>query len=128
MRGHEPILAMRRSGVTPQGVWIFDQQAYTDSTHPTRGWMVDTAQATVELLPTDNPARLDLRFCVGLTVYTQGTDADRLAALEAALLKAGADRVLGALLHFDGREHQALAMADTRGIIVMETEHGKAAA
>ena len=128
MRGHEAIIAMRRAGVAPQGVWIFDQQAYTDSTHPTRGWMVDTAQATVELLPTDNPARLDLRFCVGLTVYTQGTDADRLAALEAALLKAGAARVLGALHRFDGQGYLTVAMTDTHGIVVMEAEHGTAAA
>ena len=124
MRGHEAIVTMRRNGVTPQGVWIFDQAGYTDSTHPSRGWMVDTAQATVELLPTDNPARLDLRFCVGLTVYTQGDDAARLEALEAALVKAGAARVLGALIGFDGRDHQTLAMTDTRGIVVMEPVHG----
>lgn len=124
MRGQEAIVTMRRNGVTPQGVWLFDQERYTDSTHPTRGWMVDTAQATVELLPTDSPARLDLRFCVGLTVYTQGTNADRLEALEAALLKAGAARVLGALHHFDGREHQTLALTDSRGIVVMAAEHG----
>lgn len=124
MRGHEPILSMRRSGATPQGVWIFDQQDYTPSSHPTRGWVIDTAQATVELLPTDSPARLDLRFCVGLTVYTQGGDLNRLEALERALLKAGAARVLGALIRDTKRGHETVAMTDTKGIVVMEAEHG----
>ncbi len=124
MRGHEPILTMRREGVTPQGVWIFDQEQYTGSSHPTQGWMIDTAQATVEILPADKPARLDLRFCVGLTVYTQGADAARLEALEVALLRAGAARVLGALVQFDGRDMQTLAMTDSKGIVVMEPAHG----
>lgn len=124
MRGHEAIVTMRRNGVTPQGVWIFDQQRYTDSTHLGRGWMVDTAQATVELLPTDSPARLDLRFCVGLVVYTQGSDLNRLEALEGALLKAGAARVLGALVRDTPRGHETVAMTDTKGIVVMEPAHG----
>ena len=78
MRGHEPIIAMRRCGVVPAAVWLHDTPGRTDQP---RKWTETGLQAQVEIDADENPRRLDLRFAVGLTLWVQSTDERRLQAI-----------------------------------------------
>ena len=95
MRGHLPILAMRRVGLVPSMVTLSD---YPTETWSWRDWPEDTAHAEVEIERTDSIARLDLRYCVGLTVIVDGENANRVNAIADAAEKAGAKRVIRVVL------------------------------
>lgn len=130
MRGHEAILSMRRCGVTPASVWIDDTGGpFTGMSHPGTGWQVDTAQAQVEVLPTDNPRRLDLRFAAGLTVHLHTDRAERLQAFEETAQACGVGRFLGNLFAGSGHNRRVVRMTDTAGAFVFEEDgHGQDAA
>lgn len=95
MRGHLPIIAMRRAGLAPTMVTLSD---YPTETWSWRDWPQDTAHAEVEIERTDSPARLDLRYLVGLTVIVDGENANRVNAISDAAERAGAARVLRVVL------------------------------
>lgn len=126
MRGHEAVLAMRRVGATPASVWIDDTGGpYTSVSHPRNGWQLNSARANVEVLEDENPLRLDLRFCVGLTVHAQCNDPKRLASLEARAMECGASRVVGSVFGGEGRRRRVVRMTDTEGKFVWEdAAHG----
>lgn len=129
MRGHEAILSMRRCGVTPASVWIDDTGGpVTSMSHPATGWQVDTAHAQVEVLPTDNPRRLDLRFAAGLVVHLHTDCANRLQAFEETAQACGVGRLLGNLFAGQGWQRRVVRMTDTAGAFVWEEDHGQAAA
>ncbi len=123
MRGHEPLLAMRRSGAVPQSVWLD-----LDPSDAWRNWpqMLGVqwrehpnavGSAHVQIDADDSIARLDLRFLVGLTVWGQGTDAHRVEMLHRACAEAGAKRVLSSVMQPDTRgQLRCVAMLDTAGV------------
>lgn len=93
MRGHEALIALRRDKKRPQGVWI--------SHNRSPDCLVWHLSATtlpypeIEILPSENPAALDLRFVVGLTVHVNGcNDYEKAKRLHDALVAAGARRVI----------------------------------
>jgi hypothetical protein len=113
MIGHQPLIAMRRAGFVPRSVCINTRQAAT-----ARDWHRWTPeQADIYLAPDEPLHRLDLRFVVGLNVDFI-VDNDELAErLFDALVKAGAKRVIGAVVVVEGpwKEHQTVRMLDSQG-------------
>lgn len=93
MRGHQALIAMRREKKRPQGVWISHRRS---SDCMTWHLYADTMPyPEIEILPTENPETLDLRFVVGLVVHVSGCDDYKLAKrLHDALKKASAKQVI----------------------------------
>ena len=92
MRGHEPIIAMRRRGLKPRTVFL---DAFEDLSKSWRLWpTVDPSAPQVEVLPTEPLSGLDLRFLVGLRVVITGHCRRRVEALRALCVEAQAARVL----------------------------------
>ena len=92
MRGHEPLIALRRQGLKPSLVDIDLEPC------PWRNWSTWPEWTTVpqiEVQPADSIRLLDLRFLVGLTVQVSGYEAARVWSMFDACRQAGAARVLG---------------------------------
>ena len=93
MRGHQALLTLRSQKKRPQGVWISHRRSPDCMV-----WHLaaDTLPyPEIEILPTDNPENLDLRFVVGLTVHVSGCNDYKLAKrLHNALKQAAAKRVI----------------------------------
>ncbi len=87
MRGHEPIIAMRRSGKRPGIVFLNDFPCKTD-------WAEYGEHATVQILPGEAIEALDLRFLVGLTVAASGSTDERARKLLEACKTAGAKTIV----------------------------------
>ena len=111
MRGHEPILAMRREGAAPASIWLHDMAGYTPDTAGRMAWPLHSARADVEVLHTDSPRRLDLRFCVGLVVHVNSDSSTRLQGLIDTAVACGAQRVIGSRINL-GR---VVSVTDTAG-------------
>jgi hypothetical protein len=96
MRGHEALITLRREKKRPQGVWISHNRS-----SDCLSWHLyaDTLPyPEIEILPTENPAALDLRFVVGLTVHVNGCgDYQKGKRLHDALRAAGARRVISVI-------------------------------
>jgi hypothetical protein len=96
MRGHEPIIAMRKAGTTPKTVFINDYPCHTslDWHDPGQaygeGWPADDATVSTA---GDAISSLDLRFLVGLTVSISSHSEGRAKALFEACKQAGAKTV-----------------------------------
>jgi len=95
MKGHDALIAMRKEGRQPRGVWI------CHAIDNTRGWATWQKYAgfdrypEIEILPTESPELLDLRFVVGLTVHVGGMKVYAKAKrLHKALVDAKAKRVI----------------------------------
>ena len=98
MRGHQALIKLRielgKSGQfqdLPEAVWI--------SHAPTKfcvGWeRYDWKHPEIEILPTELPASLDLRFVYGLRVHVSGCrDYAKAKRLHDALVAAKASRVI----------------------------------
>jgi len=96
MRGHEQLIAMRRCGVRPRLVFI---NIGIDVAEQWRDWHRWTPEyAEVEVGPAEAVNRLDLRFCIGLTVVVTTTDDSKAAAMFDACREAGAKTVIAAAL------------------------------
>lgn len=94
MRGHLPLISMRRQRAVPQAVFV---DVDIDPFEQWRTWPTETpnhAHLLVEAV--DAPRRLDLRCVVGLTVIVTGFDDARVEAVFEACRSAGAARVIGA--------------------------------
>lgn len=93
MRGHQPLIALRMDRKRPQGVWICHGRS-----DACLQWdkAVDTLPyPEIEILQTENPENLDLRFVVGLTVHVSGCKNYEVAKkLHRALLIAKARHVI----------------------------------
>ena len=93
MRGHQALIDLRRDKKRPQGVWI-SHSASPDC----MVWHLaaDTLPyPEIEILPTESPEALDLRFVVGLTVHVNGCgNYEKGKRLHDALVAAGAKRVI----------------------------------
>jgi hypothetical protein len=115
MRGHEPLVAMRLRGRKPEACWIVE----SDGLGITRDWQQwDASEASPHVLiePGDQLQRLDLRFVVGLDVFLDFDDFDRMAAVCEACKLAGAARVVGMTTAGKFPDADALRMVDTHGI------------
>lgn len=96
MRGHEPLIAMRRRDLKPLEavhveLAVWPQSRGSRLRKEAIGWF---RADRVFVEPTDNPDRLDLRFLVGCDVIVHGSEADRVRRLYAALERHKARRVI----------------------------------
>jgi hypothetical protein len=86
-----PLIAIRRSGLAPDLVSIATEPSpWNDWVN----WPEWTDVPQIEIEPSDNVSRLDLRFLVGLVVMVAGTDSTMVRRIVAACLASGAKRVL----------------------------------
>lgn len=92
MRGHEPLLAMRRAGFAPQAAWLG-----LDANPLWRDWPLYGSHAQIEIELGEAINRLDLRCLVGMQVWIDGSDERRVLDLHTACLNAHAKRVLSAV-------------------------------
>jgi hypothetical protein len=94
VRGHEPIIELRRRGQRPVMIWI-DCDGYNPgfAALARMGFPVDDH---VELQATDQPHRMDWRFVTGLVVKVDGSQERRVAAVARACAEAGARQVIAA--------------------------------
>lgn len=119
MRGHEPLIALRRRGQAPASVWFNVGPA--DAMW--RDWHVGSISgaARIWVQPADSVPLLDLRFVVGLQCWVDGNDARRVLQLHEACVQAKASRVLTAVHGRDSRgQPTVVRMLDTAGLCVME--------
>lgn len=106
MRGHDLLIAMRRRGVRPPFV-RFELDAQPAWVRDSADWPEWSIAAMVDVAPDDAIARLDLRCAVGMPAVVTGGSDERAAQLFAALLAAGATRVI--------------ALTDARSVDSLET-------
>ena len=85
MRGHEPIITMRRQGQRPAVVFLNDFPCNTD-------WTQFGDHATV-CVAGDNPELADLRFLIRLDVSICSRDESRARGFMQAAIQAGAATV-----------------------------------
>jgi len=90
MRGHEPLIALRRQGLRP----VMAQIEVSDI-EPLclRDWQHNAGIPVVHIEPTDSLSSLDLRFVVGLVVHVTGESESRVKAVFRACKAAEASRV-----------------------------------
>lgn len=117
MRGHQSLLQARRLGAVPASVWLHDLPAGQQPIRQRFPWPVFGAHAEVDIEATDSPARLDLRFVVGLEVHIHAWSQQRLQALTDRARECGAKRVLGAVLEWRGQAPHCVEMTDTEGAL-----------
>ena len=104
MRGHEPLLTMRRNGRRPSHVTLTDcppPKPLSDGTRMDWWALSDVSGADVSIDPEDNPALVDLRFVVGMLVFVDIDDPQRMRKFVAACQSAGAERVFGSSHRID---------------------------
>lgn len=93
MKGSDAVFLMRRGGGKPHGIWV----ARSPSIQALEWSKYDdcTGYPEIEILPSEIPEFLDLRFSVGLTVHISGGSVyAKEKRLMDAFLKAGARRVI----------------------------------
>ena len=95
MKGHQHLIALRRRGVVPASVCLNDfpvaDWVWRDWHHPICSGV--RLHADIAIHPDDNPARLDLRFCIGMMVHVVSLEYGRAMRFAKAALEAGARRV-----------------------------------
>lgn len=127
MRGHEPIVEMRRRGLTPESVLftVWPQRSVLRLSWGTYEWPAFTSQAQVDVHPNDPIGRIDLRFAVGLFCWVHGRDRVKVQSLAKRLAEAGAQRVMWFLFGEiqGGRptpngqiDSDVIAMGDSEGV------------
>lgn len=95
MKGADTLVAFRKDGGRPAGVWV------SHAADPHKGWSLwdkykgHYRYPEVEILPSEVPALLDLRFAIGLTVHVSGMGVYKKAkVLHDAFVQAQAKRVI----------------------------------
>ncbi len=114
MRGHEPLLAMRRRGFRPAAVWLVDSPPPKPLSCGTRlDWWAFRKPLAAEVFvePADSAARADLRFVIGMQVHVQIANAGRMRAFAEAAMAAGASSVFGASHQVEERRGTATETA-----------------
>lgn len=92
MRGHEALLQMRRQGLAPVSVTVTTDP---ECDRFVASWPRDMpAFPQLLIAPDDTPERLDLRCLVGLRVWVDGLDPERVERVAKACEAAGAKRVI----------------------------------
>jgi len=110
MRGHEPLIAMRKAGFVPD--WIFIDMG-EDALESWRDWpTMNNRRASILIEPKDR--HFDFRFAIGLPCYVAGEDMDRVHAVRDALIEAKAARVIASVLRRVGEgEFTAFKLVET---------------
>lgn len=120
MRGHEPLITMRKQHRKP--VWV--SLTLGDRSWAAENWHEwSTQMPHVVVQPQDPIDRLDLRFL--MAIDTVDVDADvsdepRLRKLFDACVRAGARRVIGALHKPRGEGLEILEYMDTAGVLTWQ--------
>ena len=114
MRGHQPLIAMRRNGNRPVSVTIS-----TDGGDAMKSWRIWPwqwpGQACIQIDLNETVSLLDLRCVVGLPVSVVGCDLARVDEVAAACRKHDAGRVIAVHLKA-GPEYRVTSINDTAGI------------
>jgi len=109
MIGHEPLKSLRMRGIKPAAVWIADypSQISMDWHAPftLSGLPMEKHNPSISIEATDRLNDLDLRFLVGLEVYTSSSNECRAKALFDACKRSGAVLVVGC--HTQDGKHYA---------------------
>lgn len=116
MRGHEPLIALRRSGCTPPfGVSI--ETAEAPSAWPARWHAMgyEPSRAHVHIGPQERLHALDLRFVVGMDVYVDGTSARRVREVMVAVKAYQPARVVCVVFEHRGDNCKTVEMIDSKG-------------
>lgn len=101
MTGDQALIAMRRKGVNPEGVWVIDSDDHYSRT-TARAWPENRDLASghqaahLRIETADIPDALDFRCVVGLTCHVASDRGEsRFDRIFEALLAAGAAVVVG---------------------------------
>lgn len=93
MKGSDAVWAMRKGGSKPNGIWVSRRPSKAALEWHLAGDLLPYPE--LEILPSELPEFLDLRFAVGLTIHISGgTVYGKEKRLMDAFLKAGAKRVI----------------------------------
>jgi hypothetical protein len=103
MRGHEPILAMRKAGKRPAVVFLNDYPGLPGELD----WAQHGEHATVEVCG-DQPELLDLRFLVGMRVSISAETVDRAERFMQACKEAGAELVGAGVVEVVNGRHEGV--------------------
>lgn len=115
MRGHEPLLTMRRRGFVPHSVTLLTTLGYD---RWVARWPAETPQwPEIEIAPDETPERLDLRFVVGLPVHVVGHDEVRVERVARCAAAAGAGRVIATVFDGHGPSSGVIRITDTQGAL-----------
>lgn len=100
MRGHEPLIAMRRAGKVPGAVFIdVDVQPNLRPVPAMLQWQhVNPTLVDIEIAIDEPIHRLDLRFLIGLTVHVSGCEHHRVEGVRDACIAAQARRVIASFM------------------------------
>jgi hypothetical protein len=108
MIGHDPLIAMRKTGIKPAAVHLVDEvcQLARDWHAPQTlsGQRMQQHTPCIAIEDKDAVQRLDLRFLVGLVVFVSGNTEARAKSMFEACKRAGASRVIGCHTHVDRRD------------------------
>lgn len=91
MRGHQPLIAMRRRGLRPQAAWIDLVPSLTEHSATWHQW---STAPHIEVTDSESVRRLDLRCLVGMDVMVGGFDPHRVADMHCACVGSGARFVM----------------------------------
>jgi len=114
--GDKTIVDMRMAG---QALVRDVIDVYTDI-KPSRDWHRYGEVAEVGIEPGDYLDLLDLRFAIGLRVNVHGTDAERVAEVAAAFVRAKADRVIATVFEHVNHRVQIISTTDTQGVLTWQ--------
>jgi hypothetical protein len=116
MRGHEPLLQMRRSGLRPRTVTLLTAPGWD---RWVSNWPAVCPEfPELEIAPDETPERLDLRCLIGLPVHVLGTDEARVERIAKCAMAAGAQRAMGSVFRADGPGLDLIRMTDTEGAVI----------
>lgn len=117
MRGHQPLLEMRRRGAMPHAATLcLDPVPWDLAAH----WPEDGNHVCAQIAvgPDESIARLDLRMLVGLPiVFVDGSDRARVEALFAACIAVKPQRVVAGVIDYGGREPHCIEIIDSERIL-----------
>jgi hypothetical protein len=120
MRGHEALVAMRKAGALPsKNAFVTDMPTPLSVMAAWERWEAQDQLAqllpSIDIDPSDDPARMDWRCLVGLTVHITGFDSNRLDAIVTAIEQCNPKRVIASL--HDKATGEAIRISDTEGNI-----------
>lgn len=121
MQHADKLIAMRKQGWLPSMVYIdLDFKTRVDRLTPFNPEFPD-----LFIAPDESVQRLDLRMLVDLTVKVTGNDAERVAAVTEACVKAKAKRVIGVTHQQHGTPEyprfDVVRITDTEGALTWPT-------
>lgn len=121
MRGHQDLIAMRRSGYVPHVVFV---DIGPDRLRMSDGWAErNPASAYLCVGGDERPSRSDLRCVVGLTVSVHGEDVAAVHAMRDACIEAKAKRVIATVTKCTNatpkyERFETIEVTDTEGHMV----------